>query len=151
MTCKTKGFLQFKNPGPIFIKDYLIRCRYSHYKDKTLSLYYRIPVLIRQHLGIEMTLSVIGCMILWGSQDNRMTVLPQYVTSYHCTWKHITVEYNHICINIYNTVQFCVNDRRNSGRISIRCWIHKRHPISRPNRRAMGCLWWTFLGILTAL
>ena len=31
---------------------------------------------------------------------------------------------------------------RNCGRISIRCWIHKRHPIPRPDGRVMGCLLW---------
>ena len=35
-------------------------------------------------------------------------------------------------------VRFYINNYRNWGRISIRCWIHKRHPIPRPNRRAMG-------------
>ena len=48
-------------------------------------------------------------------------------------------------------IRYCINDCRNWGRISIRCWIHKRHPISRPNGRAMGCLLWIFLRTLTAL
>ena len=33
-----------------------------------------------------------------------------------------------------------INNYSNWGRISIRCWIHKTHPIPRPNRRAMECL-----------
>ena len=42
----------------------------------------------------------------------------------------------------YNAVQYCqyINNYRSWGRISIRCWIHKRHHIPRPNGRAMGCL-----------
>ena len=32
------------------------------------------------------------------------------------------------------------NVYRNRGRISIRFWIHERHPIHRPNGWAMGCL-----------
>ena len=29
-------------------------------------------------------------------------------------------------------ISYCTNDYRNWGRISIRCWIQKRHPIARP-------------------
>ena len=43
-----------------------------------------------------------------------------------------------------NLVRYCINDCRNSGRILIRCWIHKRHPIPRANGQAMGCLLWIF-------
>ena len=39
-----------------------------------------------------------------------------------------------------NIVRYCINDCRNSGRISLRWWIPKKHPILRPNGRAMGCL-----------
>ena len=37
-----------------------------------------------------------------------------------------------------NIVRYYVRNYRNWGRISMRCWIHKRHPIPRPNGRAMG-------------
>ena len=50
-----------------------------------------------------------------------------------------------------NMVRFCINNCRNWDIISIRCWIHKRHPIPRPNGRAMGCLLWIFVIKLTAL
>ena len=39
-----------------------------------------------------------------------------------------------------NIVQYCINNCRNWGRISTRCWIHKSHPIPRPDGQAMGCL-----------
>ena len=39
-------------------------------------------------------------------------------------------------------LRYYINNCRNWGRISIRCWIHKRHPIPRPNGQAMGCLLW---------
>ena len=42
--------------------------------------------------------------------------------------------------------RYYMNDYRNCCRISIRYWIHKRHPIPRPNWRAMGCLLWIFVG-----
>ena len=42
-----------------------------------------------------------------------------------------------------NIVRYHMNNYRN--RISIRWWIHKRHPIPRPNGRAMGCLLWIFV------
>ena len=35
-------------------------------------------------------------------------------------------------------VRYCINIYRHWGRISIRCWIHKTHSISRPNEQAMG-------------
>ena len=44
-----------------------------------------------------------------------------------------------------NIVRYCINDYRNRGRISIRCWIHKIQPIPRPNGRIMGCLLWIFV------
>ena len=33
-----------------------------------------------------------------------------------------------------NIVRYCINDYTNTNRISIRCWIHKRHPEPGPNR-----------------
>ena len=50
-----------------------------------------------------------------------------------------------------NIVRYWINDCRNSGRISIRCWIRKRHHIPRPNGRDMVCILWIFLRKLTAL
>ena len=44
-----------------------------------------------------------------------------------------------------NIVRYCINGCRNSGRISLRCWIHKKHRIPRPNGRAMRFLLWFFL------
>ena len=38
--------------------------------------------------------------------------------------------------------RYCIDYCRNLGKISIRDWIHNRHPIPRPNGRAMGCLLW---------
>ena len=42
-------------------------------------------------------------------------------------------------------VRHCINNCRNWGKISIRCWIHKKNPIPRPKGRAMGCLLWIFV------
>ena len=50
-----------------------------------------------------------------------------------------------------NFVRYFINNYRTWCRISIRCWIHKRHTIPRPNGRAMGCLLWIFVRKLTAL
>ena len=47
--------------------------------------------------------------------------------------------------------RYCMNNYRNSGRISTRRWFHKRHPIPRPDGRATGCLLWIFVRKLTAL
>ena len=48
-----------------------------------------------------------------------------------------------------NIVTYYTNNYRNWGRILIRCWIHKRHPIPHPNGRDMGCLSWIFVRKLT--
>ena len=42
--------------------------------------------------------------------------------------KQITVQSSAV-IKRSNIVRYCINNCRNWGRISIRCWIHKRHPI----------------------
>ena len=41
-------------------------------------------------------------------------------------------------ITWFEIVRYCINSCRNWSWISIRCWIHKRHPIPCPNGRAMG-------------
>ena len=50
-----------------------------------------------------------------------------------------------------NIERFCIKNCRNWDMISIRCWIHKIHPIPRLNGRVMGCLLWIFVIKLTAL
>ena len=39
-----------------------------------------------------------------------------------------------------NIVRYYINNYRNWGRISTRCWIHIWNPIPRPLGRGMGCL-----------
>ena len=48
-----------------------------------------------------------------------------------------------------NIVRYYINNYRNWGRISIRCWIHNGHPIPHPNGQAMGWLLWIFVRKLT--
>ena len=50
-----------------------------------------------------------------------------------------------------NIVRYCINNCKNCGRISIRCWMHKIHPIPGPNGWAMWCLLWIFVIKVTAL
>ena len=45
-----------------------------------------------------------------------------------------------------NIVRYYINNYRNWGRISVRCWMHKR-----PNGRAMGCFLWIFVRQFTGL
>ena len=40
---------------------------------------------------------------------------------------------------------------RNWDRVSVRCWNHRKHHISHPNARAMGCLLWVFVRKLTTI
>ena len=50
-----------------------------------------------------------------------------------------------------NTTWFWIWCGNDWGEICIWCYIHKRHPISRPYGRAMGCLLWGFGWKLTVL
>ena len=54
-----------------------------------------------------------------------------------------------------NILRDYINNYKNWGRISIRCWLKKRHPIPRPYGRAMRCLLWIFVKkfncVITAL
>ena len=48
-------------------------------------------------------------------------------------------------ITLYSITWYYTQHCRNRDWISIRCWIHKTHPIPRPDGRTMGCLSWIFL------
>ena len=41
-----------------------------------------------------------------------------------------------------DTIQYLIHHCSEWSRIWIRVWAHKRHPIARPNGRALGCLLW---------
>ena len=71
-------------------------------------------------------------------------LMPQWV-------KSVTKIQSSAVITRSNIVRFYNNDYRNWDRKSIKCSIHKRHPIPRPNGRAMGCLLWIFGRRLTVL
>ena len=43
---------------------------------------------------------------------------------------------------ILSNVTYFTHHCRNWGRMSLRGWTHKRHPIPHPNGRAIGCLLW---------
>ena len=66
-------------------------------------------------------------------------------------WKNSIKIQSCAAIKRSNIVRYHINNCRNSGRISIRCWIHKRHPATPPNGRAVGCLLRIFLRKLTTL
>ena len=44
-----------------------------------------------------------------------------------------------VVITRSNIMSCYIHDHRNCGKISIRCWIHKKTPIPGPYGRAMGC------------
>ena len=51
----------------------------------------------------------------------------------------------------FNITWYYVYHCSDYDRIPIRVWIHKIHPIRRPNERAMGCLLWGICRKLTAI
>ena len=65
-------------------------------------------------------------------------------------WPNIKLQSNAV-ITRSNIVTYYINNFRNWGWISIRCRIHKRHPIPRPNGQTMGHLLWIFVRKLTVL
>ena len=71
-----------------------------------------------------------------------------YFTEYG---KWVFVIESSVVITRSNIVRYYINNYMNCGRISIICRINKRHPISRPNGPAMGCLLCIFVRKLTAL
>ena len=71
-----------------------------------------------------------------------------YFTEYG---KWVFVIESSVVITRSNIVRYYINNYMNCGRISIICRINKRHPISRPNGPAMGCLLCIVVRKLTAL
>ena len=102
----------------------------------------------------------LSCTCLWYKWWLTLYILnlwrktKKYVSNHSSTLKHsILSQSTVVCCFIMwsNIVRYFMNDYRNWGRISIRCWIHKRHTIPLPNGRAMGCLLWLFVRKLTPL
>ena len=82
--------------------------------------------------------------------DLELTVGTPYLTLKRKLWGVNCIQSSAV-ITRSNIVSYCINNCSNSGRISIKCLIHKRHPIPRPNGRVMGCHLWTFFRKFTAL
>ena len=71
--------------------------------------------------------------------DNYISHETLYVITYACPKSRLTsVSKSGPCAQQQNIARYYINIYWNCGRISIRCWIQKRHPIPRPNGRAMG-------------
>ena len=81
--------------------------------------------------------------------DMADSFLSLYFTHIHfsaiITWSNI------VSITWSNIVRYYVNNYRNWGRVSIRCWIYKRHLKAHPNGRAMGCVFGIFMRKLTVV
>ena len=120
-------------------------------KDTPLGLGMRCLLWI-QHL---MTFCLSSCNYL----GNYLTILDRVITALNCICIGETDHYwgfffgiqSSAAITRCNIVKYCIINCRKWGRISITCWIHKRHPIARPNGRAMGCLLLIFFRKLAAL
>ena len=67
------------------------------------------------------------------SQKTPQHISPSWVIVGSLLWVQLSA-----VITRSNIVRYYINNYRNWGRISIRCWIHKSRPIPRPNGRAMG-------------
>ena len=59
-----------------------------------------------------------------------------------CIWQQNIILHWSAVITRSNITSKCTHHCRNWGRLSIRSWTHKKHPIPRPDERAMGCLSW---------
>ena len=89
--------------------------------------------------SISLTISVMG------EPSNIPAEMKWYITD---TWnlhqKKKKIQSSAV-ITLSNIVRFYINNYRNWGGISIRCWIHKRNPLLSPDGRAMRCLLWIFV------
>ena len=76
------------------------------------------------------------CAIQWGWHN-------PHVPPIYCYTSSILIQSNAVKTQS-NVTWYCIHHCRNWGRISISGCTLKSHPISRPDRRAMGCLLWIF-------
>ena len=112
---RTRMECSYINSGPWFnIKMSSYQYRESHCGDKTVI---KFPILVRCHLYIES-----GPCSQWKHMSTP--------------WIFITIE-SSANITRSNLVRYCINSCMNSGRISIKGWTHKRHPIPHPNGQAI--------------
>ena len=97
-----------------------------------------------------MTLSILSLLRNWisiindSSSRQMLYLLPSVELFSPSGWNiqnHIELQSSAV-ITRPNFVRYYIDNYRNRTRISIRCWIHKGHPIPHPNRPAMGCLLW---------
>ena len=84
----------------------------------------------------------------WHGTALHCTARPSWHDTRHLTSRHDTTRYDttwhgpiqsSAVITRSNIVRCCINSHRKGGRMSARCWIHKIHPLHRPNGRARGC------------
>ena len=67
--------------------------------------------------------SIVSCME-WFWNERRCCAILHICTKCY----NSTVECRYDTVQYSSTVRYCINDCRNSGRISIRCWIYKKTP-----------------------
>ena len=121
----------------------------------------RTQLTIREHfwyngLALNRRLAIIWIndgLVYW--RINASVDLQAVVGISPLYWNSVLVVHlvYHSALKMYvinNVVRYCINNYSNWVRISIKCWFHKRHPIPRPNGRAMGCLLRIFVRKLTA-
>ena len=93
--------------------------------------------------------SLLLCIyVMWAGTASNVanddkTNINRCLHAYFLYWKALFFYLNFNVIELsavimqFNIVRYYMNDNRNWGRLSIRCWIHKR---PRPNGRAGGVL-----------
>ena len=90
-------------------------------------------ILLRPHfvnimLGVKHKLDDFSHGRIYLMSQSRKTpqrILHKYLWSVNIQWSAVITQ--------YNIRKYCIHHCRNWGRISIRSWIHRRHPIPRPN------------------
>ena len=83
----------------------------------------------------------IGLILVWHTE------FVIYISN-ACTYSYIQLS---AVITRSNIVRYYINNYINWSRISVRGWIHKRHPLPRLNGRPMGCLLWISVEKIDAL
>ena len=104
-------------------------------------LYHILSNLLLYKISFDVMLLILHDLLMYSlvMEIYAKTVWHEFLVIHSCIFHNIQ---SSAVITWSNIVRYYTNNYRNWGRISITCWIHKRHPTPRPYGRAMGCYLW---------
>ena len=118
--------------------------RRPHHDSELISCYHE-AFLTWGHYHINIVLFYHDSPI---TRSHFMDPTDRVIWGFYCIWELITVIQSSAIIMLSNIMPYHIYihyhyiELQQPGQNLIRGWTHKRHPIPRLNRRAMGCLLW---------